>query len=307
MLSYYIVSFISKRAVKNVLSAAVILVTFVFIAKTLNSYYGQLQEALFSFSPLRIGVAVCLFIGYLYMRALSWRFLVLSLGASIDKVNGLSIWFFSEATRFIPGNVWSFASRVYLSRQKNLPKDIAILAVPVEIAVVAITATLFSLFAVYKNVEKLPINLAFLVFIGGMVVGLLGLYFLKNLVKRFLSKLIAQNVNPRVLLVVFLFQIVAWTLYGLGTITLIDNLNTGNVPLLFSSSLLAWLVGYLSFITPMGLGVREGAFIVLTGQQMGVPQAAFIALLSRAVLIVAELVNLIFWVVAKKIRSNQLP
>jgi len=140
-----------------------------------------------------------------------------------------------------------------------------------------------------------------------MVVGLLGLYFLKNLVKRFLSKLIAQNVNPRVLLVVFLFQIVAWTLYGLGTITLIDNLNTGNVPLLFSSSLLAWLVGYLSFITPMGLGVREGAFIVLTGQQMGVPQAAFIALLSRAVLIVAELVNLIFWVVAKKIRSNQLP
>ena len=305
MLSYRITNSISKTT-KNILGILVVFLTAVFIAKTFISYYGQLQEALFSFSPLRIGVAVCLFIGYLYMRALSWRFLVLSLGASIDKVNGLTIWFFSEATRFIPGNVWSFASRVYLSRQKNLPKDIAILAVPVEIAVVAITATLFSLFAVYKNVEKLPINLAFLAFIGGMVVGLLGLYFLKNLVKRFLSKLIAQNVNPRVLLGVFLFQIAAWTLYGLGTITLIDNLNAENVPLLFSSSLLAWLVGYLSFVTPMGLGIREGAFIVLTGQQIGVPQATFIALLSRAILIVAELVNLIFWVIAKRARSNQL-
>jgi len=305
VLSYRITNSISKTT-KNILGILVVFLTAVFIAKTFISYYGQLQEALFSFSPLRIGVAVCLFIGYLYMRALSWRFLVLSLGASIDKVNGLTIWFFSEATRFIPGNVWSFASRVYLSRQKNLPKDIAILAVPVEIAVVAITATLFSLFAVYKNVEKLPINLAFLAFIGGMVVGLLGLYFLKNLVKRFLSKLIAQNVNPRVLLGVFLFQIAAWTLYGLGTITLIDNLNAENVPLLFSSSLLAWLVGYLSFVTPMGLGIREGAFIVLTGQQIGVPQATFIALLSRAILIVAELVNLIFWVIAKRARSNQL-
>ena len=305
MLSYRITNSISKTT-KNILGILVVFLTAVFIAKTFISYYGQLQEALFSFSPLRIGVAVCLFIGYLYMRALSWRFLVLSLGASIDKVNGLTIWFFSEATRFIPGNVWSFASRVYLSRQKNLPKDIAILAVPVEIAVVAITATLFSLFAVYKNVEKLPINLAFLAFIGGMVVGLLGLYFLKNLVKRFLSKLIAQNVNPRVFLGVFLFQFAAWTLYGLGTITLIDNLNAENVPLLFSSSLLAWLVGYLSFVTPMGLGIREGAFIVLTGQQIGVPQATFIALLSRAILIVAELVNLIFWVIAKRARSNQL-
>ena len=164
MLSYRITNSISKTT-KNILGILVVFLTAVFIAKTFISYYGQLQEALFSFSPLRIGVAVCLFIGYLYMRALSWRFLVLSLGASIDKVNGLTIWFFSEATRFIPGNVWSFASRVYLSRQKNLPKDIAILAVPVEIAVVAITATLFSLFAVYKNVEKLPINLAFLAFI----------------------------------------------------------------------------------------------------------------------------------------------
>lgn len=305
MLSYNIVNSISKTT-KNILGILVIFLTVIFITKTFASYYEQLQQTISSLSPFEVGASFLLFIGYLYMRALSWRFLVISLGGSISKVQALTVWFLSEVTRFIPGNVWAYASRVYLSRQRNLPNNTALLAVPVEIAVVALTTTLLSLFAILNNISSLPLNLTFLFLVLGLLIGLMGLFFFQNVIRRFVSKIISQKLDPIPLLGAFILQACAWFLYSLATIVLVNQLAPKDTLLFLSSSLLAWLVGYLSFVTPMGLGVREGAFIVLTGQQIGIPQAAFIALLSRATLIAAELVNLGFWVIARRIQNNRI-
>ena len=303
MLSYSIVNSISKTT-KNILGILLVFLTAIFIAKTFTSYYGQLQQTVSSLSLFKVGTSFLLFVGYLYMRALSWRFLIMSLEGSISKVHALTVWFLSEVTRFIPGNVWAYASRVYLSKQRNLSNDAALLAVPVEIAVVTLTTTLLSLIAIQKNMSSLPLNLTFLLLVFGMLIGLIVLYFFQNVIRRFVSKIISQKLNPVPLLGAFILQAGAWFLYSVAIIVLVNQLALKDTLLFLSSSLLAWLVGYLSFVTPMGLGVREGAFIVLTGQQIGVPQAAFIALLSRVILISAELVNLVFWVIVKRIRTT---
>lgn len=52
----------------------------------------------------------------------------------------------------------------------------------------------------------------------------------------------------------------------------------------------AWIVGFLSFLTPGGLGIREGLLGLLLSNYMPVPQAMLIALLCRVWMLSAELI-----------------
>lgn len=284
----------------------VILLTTTFLTKTLFTYYNQLQVNLFSLLSLRTIISFILFLGYFCLRALSWKSLVHFLGESINKKNSLYIWFFSEATRYIPGNIWSFASRAYLARLRNISDNASLLILPVEVTTVVSVTTILSLFALIKNLERLPVNSTFYIVLISPPIILLGILFLQKTIKRLLGKLFKQNLNLKALLTALALQILSWSLYSIATIILVSNLEQVENPyLLFSSALLAWLVGYLSFVTPMGLGVRESAFVLLTGTQIGIAQATIIAVLSRVILIVAELTILAFLFALNKFNQNK--
>lgn len=278
------------------MATLVILITVVFFTKTLLSYYQQIQYSIFSLSPIKIIASFCLFLGYLYMRALSWRLIIYFLGGSIGKPNSFPVWFFSEATRYIPGNVWSFASRVHLARQNRLSQNVSLLMVPVEILIVTATTAILSSYAIIKNLEILPGKLTFLIIAITSIATISVMFLLHKKIRNILNKLFTRELNLKALFIALLLQFVSWSLYSAGTIVLISNLADVDLLPLFSSTLLAWLIGYLSIITPMGLGIREGAFVLLTGQQIGIAQALLIAVLARVILLIAELTNLAFWV-----------
>lgn len=281
--------------VKTILVILVILITVVFLTKTLLEYYEQAKHAISSISPIKIIAAFLLFLGHFYMRVFSWRSIVSFLGANISKQDSLLVWFFSEATRYIPGNIWSFASRAYLAQQKGVLTTISILILPIEIIVVVITTSVLSSYAIIKTIEKLPVDLTFYIGILISLITLIVVFLLYKRIKKILRKLFNLTLNPEKFLTILLFQILSWSFYGIGVVVLVNDLPNLNLFLLLSSALLAWLIGYLSIITPMGLGVREGAFVLLTGQQIGIGQAVVVAVLSRTILIIAELTNLAFW------------
>ncbi len=52
----------------------------------------------------------------------------------------------------------------------------------------------------------------------------------------------------------------------------------------------AWLVGFLSFLTPGGLGVREGLLGLFLATCMPASQATLVALLCRVWMLSAEIV-----------------
>ena len=47
------------------------------------------------------------------------------------------------------------------------------------------------------------------------------------------------------------------------------------------ASILAWLIGYVSLITPGGVGVREASFVLLTAPWLSQPEAMLISLIQR--------------------------
>ena len=62
-----------------------------------------------------------------------------------------------------------------------------------------------------------------------------------------------------------------------------------NIWLLCASYAAAWFVGYISMITPAGLGVREASFFALAGTLTTLPNLAFLAVFVRIWQILTEL------------------
>jgi uncharacterized membrane protein YbhN (UPF0104 family) len=75
-----------------------------------------------------------------------------------------------------------------------------------------------------------------------------------------------------------------WVLSGIGLFLLGDSfspLALGKLPQVIGAMGFSWVIGTLSFLTPAGLGVREGAMGILLTGLLPVPFPALVAILAR--------------------------
>lgn len=295
------------KKIRTIVTILIIFLTTFFLIRTLINFYGS-TEVIISLTPIwKIIFSAILFLGYLYFRAISWKYIVAYFGETISQTNSLTIWFFSEAVRYIPGNIWSFASRAYLARQNNITKKTSLIILPAEIIVAITITTILSLYAIGNVLESHLVNFIFFIVIFVSLIITLALLLFHGYINKILKNLTSSTVVLKALLIALMLQFVSWTFYGFGYLVLINNFTTTpNFILLFSYTLLAWLIGYLTIITPMGIGVREGAFVLLAGSQLGTPQAIVIAILARIILIITEITNILFWaIMMKKFNRNK--
>jgi hypothetical protein len=90
----------------------------------------------------------------------------------------------------------------------------------------------------------------------------------------------------------FFLYLVVWALYGVAGWLLANQLfETSRADFIFVASafVAAWLGGFLAFVTPGGLGVREGILVILLSAVMTPAEAGVLSLLSRLLWMVAEL------------------
>jgi glycosyltransferase 2 family protein len=64
----------------------------------------------------------------------------------------------------------------------------------------------------------------------------------------------------------------------------------GQAPFMIGAAAIAWAVGYLSLLTPSGLGVREAALAAILAQALPLPAAVAGSLIYRIALTLGELV-----------------
>jgi uncharacterized membrane protein YbhN (UPF0104 family) len=106
---------------------------------------------------------------------------------------------------------------------------------------------------------------------------------------------------PRAVAYALVGNLVAWMLYGAAFqqfVRAVLGTDAGAYPAYLAVYTVAYLLGYLSFITPAGLGVREGAMVtmlVFAGLATP-PAAALVAVTSRLWLTLLEVVpGFLFW------------
>ncbi|HUW11557.1 MAG TPA: DUF2079 domain-containing protein, partial [Anaerolineae bacterium] len=97
--------------------------------------------------------------------------------------------------------------------------------------------------------------------------------------------------------VLLLGYAVAWCLMGAGFAALVralTPLSWAQVPALVAVFTASYVIGFLSLLTPSGLGVREGVMTLLLATTLSAGVAAVVAIVARLWMVVGELIGVAF-------------
>lgn len=241
---------------------------------------------------------------------LNWHELLKRLGYPLPFKKSLYIFIVSNASRYIPGSIWQYISRVELAKKiGNIPRKGVILSLVLEIFILVNAALVTSILA-------LPyLNQAFLENYFWILIIPLSLIFFHPAVFKFCLKIISKitkkeigniaTIKPQEIILTVPFFISNFLLNGFALFFLTKAIypQVSFESILFFSGVFAfaWAVGFLSIFAPAGLGVTDLILAYLLSFQMPFALASTVALSYRVFLSVAEMIVFIF---VMKIRLN---
>lgn len=292
------------------LSIAVNLAVLVAWAWFLSRQVGALQRYSWHVTPLAALGSIGLGAAYFVALALTWGLLLRKTsGAQFQLGTAASIWLSSMLTRYIPGNIWHILRRVFLSERLNVSKTQVIGSSAIEQLLVLIGALIvFGL--------SLPFWVAsgdYWLWLLLIPLGLVALHprifggLLAWAARRVGRPELAWHYTMRDILQIAACYTGAFVLHGLGLFALLAGLaptQPDDVPVVVGAAALAWALGFLSFFTPSGLGVREAVLAALLLQIHPEPVAIVAALLFRLAQTLGEALALAAGWLYERVRHN---
>jgi len=239
------------------------------------------------------------------MRFAAWEVIVRRHGSEAQRHQTLRTWTLSELARYVPGNVWSFAAKYRSSVSGGATKTGAVQALVIEalaqVAGALMTAALFYNSAQYWWVAMLVV-IAFPTLMPVIL----------SLVAKWKKWQEAPRVGMTESLGLLLWYSLLWIVFGVATAMIYRSFPEAprvDMMWLIGANVAAWLIGYISIVTPMGLGVREVAFVRLTTDVVPSAFASLVSLVTRVWFVVSELLFLglvIIWSMRKDKLSDAL-
>ena len=236
--------------------------------------------ALFSFAALT---------GSLFLLPWGLREVLALLGHRLPYSRVSKILFSSLLAKYLPGGWWALLGRAHFYRQEGLPLAQASLAVLMETVLVVTSGILtFSLFFPGHSAFLGDWQKGLFALIGASCLIFIHPYFL-NLFLFFTAKVFKKPGAPLSFsywsmaypfAVFFFFWVGMGASFWLLAASLTD-VELSLLPQMISAFTLSWAVGFFSFVTPGGLGVREGALALLLKPFFPLYAGAALALLSR--------------------------
>ncbi len=267
-----------------------------------------------SINFLYLTISIFLFIIYFLLRSKLWIFILGEKGKDFTFKQSTYAWLMSELKRYVPGSIWAFTSRTTAFENKALSKKEVLVLLAHESLVISGAAYIFSLFYIlYLNTNS-NLNLAAILFgifiiVTYVFTGKFIFLFKKyEKIYKFLYLLFPQDTllnNFKILgtgiLTFFIFGLASY--FSAISITYIDIRQILIVSSLFTFS---YFLGYISLITPMGLGVREGtvAFGLISFTSASI--AAVASIYTRIISIFAELLVILLTFASIKIKNKYL-
>ena len=317
-----------KKLARRVLQIGLPLAILVFFLGQLKNDWSNLTAHTFQWNPWLLGLA---FVGFMLQElsyGLIWQAILARLGHRLDLRLCLRIYLASEFVRYIPGNVWHVLTRILWVGKYGVSRPIAFASMTIElITKLAAGALVFAVSLLFWHdlgvgaINQVgTINRAPMVVIVGvaMILALLVVLYprvlnwLLNLALRLLKRdpviLTLRYVD---ILLITLAWSVSWLVAGGAFYVLLLALWPGTplvaLPICIGIYAIAWDIGFVSFITPSGLGFREAAIVGLFALALPLPAGlgTIMAFLSRLVSTLAELICVgVAYMVSRKISVN---
>jgi len=288
-----------KKISKIALGIPLTLLSFFFIGKIIFDSWPKISDRLESANWHLLIIGLFFMLGFFLIRAIAWGKIV-NLFSESDRSPTESIYLYSlaETKRYIPGNIFSFVSRVEKFNSDNFSKRTVIKALALESIFMVLSAIFISLPEIKYLIYRENLTLFFPIGLAVVIITVLLIVFFRKRIKKIYETKIS-NILPRKsffsYLDIFSISSLAWGFFALANFLFASALfpNDPNLIIIISSIFtLAWLTGYLSFVAPMGLGIREAAVIYLLSPFIPIYAASAIAIFTRIMMIISEIIFL---------------
>lgn len=251
--------------------------------------------------PILVGSYVLLGLAWLALVA-NWRWLMERIGASLGLGVSWRIWFLSNIVRYIPGNVWQYLGMAYLCHQEGIATATTLASI-VLYQVVSVASGLALAGGIYLAAGQAPVlprEMPAWSLAGLVIVAVVVCYppLMNWVLRRIFWLLRREPVQVELALGdvarFFLHRAGVWVLQGLAFAILVRSIypvDLADLPAVAASFVVSWVIGFLSLLTPSGLGVREAVQAGLLALIVPVPVAVALAFLSRLWLVAGEAVG----------------
>ena len=281
-----------------------------FLVKRLYKLLTEIEVEVIVFqSPLWLIVSLMLLLAYFSVLGIPWFFSCRA--ANGKSISFLSVWTFfqlSQLGRYLPGKIGQFVWMLSLSRRFGIKKTPAMLATCIQLVFQCCLGCLLGLpilrYTETSHLQNWLVSNLQMPYKTGMLIASLGIvilsggvvFFYRHRIQETLPRLIKQGramFSVSGVLWLAGAYLLLWAFLGIAFFLFIKSLyavSTSQLLVVTGTYAVAWSIGFLSVITPSGLGVREGVLSLLLTSVLPPATATLIALLSRLWTLSAELI-----------------
>lgn len=311
-----------KKILRQIAGWSVAAVIIFILIKTIYVSRGELLSWEWRISWFQAFLSI-LFLGGAYLTASQgWRTILYGFGYEIRLYESFRVVYLANLGRYIPGKIWQVIGMVGLARELNIPAGVSLAsfalvqayALPASFLLILLmlgrSESLESL-VIYRNIMYIFMAAVLLVFLilffkpGGLN------WALNKILRLFRRQPVEYKPGFKNRVAIFGWYIITWALFGLSFHFFLSALIAAPKLTVFFSAgsyIAAYNLGYIAFLSPGGLGVREGVISALLAPQIGAPVAASIALIHRILITIAEAVISLLALLTYKIRrKNKQP
>lgn len=256
--------------------------------------WDAVGSAITRFPVWVMAVEILLAFVYVYFTMASWRVVLNDVGAKVPRAIARRIFFSSQVAKYLPGGVWNFVAAAEIGRDYQISRRRSVCALLVSIVISIVTGLGLAAVAVIYGASDEYAKLWWVIPLGLILLCPPVLNRLVNLGLRILKREpLESSLTWGATARAALWALVGWLIVGLQLWLMLINLdmpaNISTFWLATGGYALGWVAGFLVFIVPAGVGVREAALGAVLSSAVGPGAVVVVVLLARVFTTVADI------------------
>lgn len=281
-----------------VLKISVPLVVAFFIGRMIYGNWLQIRSEPWRLDAASLALSFALGAAWHLARPWGWTRLIRGFGHDLPYWDVYRIYRKSEASRYVPGGIWQFASRIYLTGRFGVGSATCLAATVLDMALAALASMVPAAWlagaaagslGAWQRSALLAFPLVACVLVHPKVLNSWAAplaSFLKQPYRRL-------EIGTRDMLKIWATYVAATTLLGFAmasfTRALLPDIGWDEFTYVAGCYALAWVAALLTMVAPAGMGVREGILGILLAQTAAVGTAMTLAVAMRLWAVCMEL------------------
>ncbi len=279
----------SQRSLRRLVTALVIIGVLGLLLHRLWSDRSSLQGINWWSHPWYLAAHLGLLSGLFLALVLGWKLLCAACGSPMRLPAAAAVWLTPNLGKYVPGKVFLFVGRIELAHRLGMRRAAVVTALTYEHLLLMLAALPFLAAAVIRGfclgsgVASVSLTLLCLAALIIVCFPDLLLRLLNLLLDRLGRQRLESCPQRRQMLLLLGVYGTGWLLYGASGAVLASALGlaTDQPVLIAIAFVAAWLIGFLSMLTPGGLGVREAVLALLLSPVLAGSEAIALALVAR--------------------------